>query len=58
MNLLNQKPLIHIVEKPIFPLEMKKLGIVKGAVIYGFISLILTLLILLFVRFYKGIKFE
>lgn len=58
MNLLNQKPLIHIVEKPIFPLETKKLGIVKGALIYGFITCFVTLLILLFVRFYKGIKFD
>ena len=58
MNLLNQKPLIHIVEKPIFPLEMKKFGIIKGAVIYGFISFIFTILILLFTRFYKEIKFE
>lgn len=57
MNLLNQKPLIHIVEKPIFPLEMKKLGIIKGAVIFGFISFILTFLVLLFTKFYNGIKF-
>ncbi len=57
MNLLNQKPLIHIVEKPIFPLEMKKLGIIKGAVIFGFISIILTFLVLLFTKFYNGIKF-
>jgi len=57
MNLLNQKPLIHIVEKTIFPLEMKKLGIIKGAVIFGFISIILTFLVLLFTKFYNGIKF-
>lgn len=41
VNLLNQMPLIQVIDKPILPLAEKKLSKFKALLIFGFIGLIL-----------------
>lgn len=38
MSLLNQTPIIEIIDKPISPLEVKRLGKIKGILIGGFLA--------------------
>lgn len=49
MTLSNDRPLIQVLDRPIFPLEEKKIGLKKGAIIGGFIAGFLVVLFL-FIR--------
>lgn len=56
MNFLKNKPLIQVIDEPIFPLEDDKLGKVKMS-IFGFaIALILSLFGLAFAQFFKKLS--
>lgn len=46
LDLLNQTPLVQIIDRPILPLENKKLGKTKGFVIGGFLAFILVTIFL------------
>jgi hypothetical protein len=55
MSLLQATPLIQIIDRPILPLEKQKIGKLKGIVVAGFISLFLSVLILIVRRIFKAI---
>ncbi|MGV3629857.1 MAG: Wzz/FepE/Etk N-terminal domain-containing protein [Bacteroidota bacterium] len=56
MNLLNQTPLIEVIDKPIFPLEIEKLGKAKGIAFGGLIGGFLAVIFLLIRRTIKKVK--
>ncbi|WP_341842516.1 hypothetical protein [Chitinophaga caseinilytica] len=58
MVMVQESPLIQIVDTPILPLEKKKLGKLKGLVAGGLIGGILCLLYLFFRRSYKKMMTE
>lgn len=58
MNLLNQTPLIEVIDKPVLPLEKKRLGKFKALVIGGFFGGLIAVIFLLFKRYLKSIKSE
>jgi len=53
MSLLQETPLIQVIDTPILPLEIEKAGKLKGLIFGGMISGFLTIIILLF---RKGVK--
>lgn len=53
ITLLKEKPLIQIVDQPVFPLEIEKLGKAKGIVMGGLIMGVLTLIVLVLKKSYK-----
>jgi hypothetical protein len=44
MNLRRETPLIQIIDTPVFPLEKKKLGRLKGGIIFAFLGGLLALI--------------
>ncbi len=56
MNLLNQTPLIEVIDRPIFPLEIEKLGKIKGIIFGGFIGGFLCVVFLLIRRVIRNVK--
>lgn len=58
MTLLNQKPLINIVDKPIYPLELKRFSFVKGLVLFSFFGFILATMFVLVASFFKEVMEE
>lgn len=44
MTLLNQKPLINILDKPIYPLEVRQFTPVKGVLLFGFLGFIIAVM--------------
>ena len=50
VNLLNHTPLIQIIEKPRYPLEVKRLRKLHGIIIGGFLGGVLILGILLLIK--------
>ncbi|MCE3296501.1 MAG: lipopolysaccharide biosynthesis protein [Crocinitomicaceae bacterium] len=50
LDLLNQTPLIQIIDRPILPLENKKMGKVKGFVIGGVLAFILVSVLLIVLK--------
>ncbi|MES2417294.1 MAG: lipopolysaccharide biosynthesis protein [Bacteroidota bacterium] len=53
MNFLKNKPLIQVIDEPVFPLEDDKLGKVKMSVFGFFMAFLLSLFILVFREFFK-----
>lgn len=58
MSLLQQTPLIQVIDHPIFPLDKEKLGKSIGIIVGGLISGFLIVLILLVIKFYKSIMVD
>lgn len=50
MSLLRDEPLIQIIDSPILPLEEKKVGKLKGAIIGSLLALIIAISTLLFIK--------
>jgi hypothetical protein len=55
ITMAREMPVIQIIDTPIFPLEIKKLGKLKGIVIGAFLGGFFTTLILLLLRMYKEV---
>lgn len=55
MSLLQETPLIQIIDRPILPLEREKLGKLKGLMIGGVIAGFLTVLVLLLKKLFKSL---
>lgn len=55
MNLLQEQPLIQLVDQPVYPLKVQQLGKVKGIVIGGFLLVFFTALVLILRRFYQKV---
>ncbi|MBB6502396.1 lipopolysaccharide biosynthesis protein [Pedobacter cryoconitis] len=47
MNLLREAPLIQVIDEPVFPLEIEKLGKLKGMIVGAFLFGFLTCVVLL-----------
>lgn len=52
MALRKETPLIQVIDTPTLPLDKKKMGKLKGAILFGFIGSILSLLFFIFRKFY------
>lgn len=55
MNLLKETPLIQVIDKPVFPLEMIRIGMVKGTIFGLTLGGVLGVILLLIANFFKGI---
>jgi len=55
MNLMKESPLIQVVDEPILPLEIDRIGRMKAMVIGVILSLFIGILFLLFRRLFKNI---
>jgi len=55
MSLLQEQPLIQLVDQPVYPLKVEYLGKFKGIIIGGFLAGFLTLMCLVAVRWYRGV---
>lgn len=55
MTLLQEQPLIQLVDTPVYPLTVERVGKVKGFVIGAFLLVFLATVILIAVRFYQTI---
>ncbi|WP_026897730.1 LPS biosynthesis protein [Daejeonella oryzae] len=53
MNFLKEKPLIQVIDEPVYPLKKEKLSKIKLGVMGFFIATVLTVFILIFKRFFK-----
>lgn len=54
LTLRKETPLIQIIDPPMFPLEKKKMGRLKGAVIFGFAGFIITIIIITLKRIFSS----
>src|SRR5690606_6776290 len=55
MNLLQEQPLIQLVDQPVYPLKVDRIGKLKGIVIGGFLFGFLTILGLIGLKLYRNI---
>ncbi|MGV3763829.1 Wzz/FepE/Etk N-terminal domain-containing protein [Parapedobacter sp.] len=55
MNLIQEQPLIQLVDQPVYPLKINRVGKMKGIVIGGFLLGFLTLLGLIVLKYYRDI---
>jgi uncharacterized protein involved in exopolysaccharide biosynthesis len=55
MNLLNETPIINIIDEPIYPLTIERIRKIKGILIGGIISGFLIIVFLLVRRFFKNL---
>ncbi|MES2427298.1 MAG: lipopolysaccharide biosynthesis protein [Bacteroidota bacterium] len=55
MSLLQETPLIQIIDRPIFPLEKERVGKFKGLIIGGFIGALLAMILFLIKKVFKEI---
>jgi len=53
MTLLQEQPLIQLVDEPVFPLEKDTVGKIEGIFIGGFLSVLLTALFLIVRKWYR-----
>jgi len=53
--MLQETPIIQVVDKPILPLKMEKFGIIKGIIVGGFLGAFVMIMILCIRRLYKKI---
>lgn len=58
MNLLQEQPLIQLVDTPVYPLPVDRVGKAKGIVIGGFLLGFLTLLTLIGLKWYRDVMRE
>lgn len=55
INQLQEQPLIQLVDRPVYPLEVERIGFVKGIFIGCLMSVVLMVLLLSFFKWYKDI---
>lgn len=55
MTLMQEQPLIQVVDKPVYPLPVEKLGKFKGIAIGGMLCAFLTLLALTGIKWYRDV---
>lgn len=55
VSLRKETPLVQVIDRPILPLEKEKLGRIKSFVLGGFLAGFLSVLYLVFGRFYKNL---
>lgn len=55
ITLRKERPLIQVIDEPVFPLKMEKLGKAKGIIFWGIIFGFLTVLILIVRKLFKQI---
>ncbi len=55
MSLLQETPLIQIIDKPILPLEKDRVGKLKGIIVGGLVGVILAIFLLSFFKLYKSV---
>lgn len=53
LSLLKEAPLIQVIDEPVFPLEKRKLGKVKGIIVGGFIAGFVTCFFLIMRRLFR-----
>jgi hypothetical protein len=53
MTLLQETPLIQVIDRPILPLDKDRVGKLKGLIVGGMIAGLLVVIGLIFIRFYK-----
>ena len=58
MQLKDQTPIIEIIDRPIFPLEIEKLSKKKSVILGGVLGGFLSLSLLFFWRFMKQLKMQ
>jgi len=58
MTLLNQTPIIHIIDKPVLPLEEKALSKAVAGILGGFLGGFLSLLFFIFSKLFKDTLVE
>lgn len=56
MSLLQQTPLIQVIDKPILPLDKEQTGKLRSLILGGVIGGFLMIILLIFNRFFKGIN--
>ena len=56
VTLRKETPLIQVIDRPILPLKIEKIGKIKGSVFGGIIAGILIILVLMFKRFVNYLK--
>jgi paraquat-inducible protein B len=54
ITMRRETPLVQVIDTPRYPLEKKKMGRLKGGVIFGIIGLFLALTFLLLRKFFRG----
>lgn len=55
MSLLQEQPLIQLVDQPVYPLMVDRVGIINGIVIGGFVFGLLVVLVLIIKKYYQDI---
>ncbi|MDB4926314.1 lipopolysaccharide biosynthesis protein [Mucilaginibacter sp.] len=55
MSLLQETPLIQVIDRPILPLEKERTGKLKGLIIGGAVAIFLTILAMSITKFFKAI---
>jgi len=58
MTLLQEQPLIQLVDQPLYPLKVQRLGKLKGIIIGGFLVGFLTLIFLIVKKWYRDVMTE
>jgi uncharacterized protein involved in exopolysaccharide biosynthesis len=58
INFRNDKPLIQVIDEPVFPLKVDKLGKAKGIILGGILFGFLTIISLLLNRIWTNIFFN
>lgn len=56
ITLRKETPLVHIIDTPMLPLEKKKMGRLKGAILFAFAGFFLTVICLVFAKVLAGAK--
>ncbi len=54
ITMRRETPLVQVIDVPRYPLEKKKMGRLKGAFIFGFVGVVLTLVFLVVKRIFRG----
>ena len=55
MSLMQEQPLVQVVDQPVYPLPVERLGKMKGVIIGGFLFGFFTLLFLIVQRWYRDV---
>lgn len=58
LALLQEQPLIQLVDQPVYPLQVSRVGNLKGMIVGGFLFLFLTLGILISFKYYRDVMAE
>lgn len=58
LNQLQEQPLLQLIDQPVYPLKVERLGELKGAIIGSFLLGFLTLILLIAFKWYRDIMYE